>query len=256
MRLDFFSQMMIAAGAAAAVAAAAWRLGALRPSGAVAATFVGAAVLGCAGLGPALVLVFFFASSTALSALPGPKERASRGARQVAANGSVAAVAALLHPLGPLGDLAFLGAIAAATSDTWATEIGVRLGRAPRSLLTLRPRPPGASGAVSLPGTLAASAGALAVGTAGWLLAGTPPPHLPAVAAAGLIASLIDSALGDAFQAVYRCPACGASPQVSRHDGCTVRAARVSGIPGLDNDAVNWVATAVGAALAVALAPT
>jgi uncharacterized protein (TIGR00297 family) len=239
---------LIAVGAAAAVSAAAWRLRALTARGAVAGTVVGSTVLVFAGLGPAVVLVLFFVSSSALSALPGGGGRSRRGARQVLANGSAAALAACFHSLDALADLALLGAVAAAAADTWATEVGVRLGRRPRSILTLRRQPPGTSGAVSLAGTLGSAAGALAVAGVGrWLVPGLDGGALVAVALGGLAGSLADSVAGAGFQAVYRCPACGASPEVARHPGCAERATRVSGLPGVDNDLVNLIATATGA---------
>ena len=245
---------LIAVGAAAAVSIAAWRLGALSASGAVAGTAVGSVVFGFGGFGAALVLVTFFVSSSALSLLPPGGERSARDAWQVMANGSVAAVAISLTGLQPMATVAFLGATAAAAADTWATEIGVRLGKSPRSILSLRKQPPGTSGAVSLPGTLAAAAGALAVASVGcWLMAGISGPQLVAVSLGGLLGSIFDSVLGAGLQARYRCSLCGASPEVARHGGCPERATRLSGVPGLDNDAVNWLATAAGAALAVLL---
>lgn len=212
-------------------------------------------MFGFAGLAAAMVLVLFFASASVLSMLPPSDERSARGVRQVLANGSIAAVAAALSTAYGPAILAFLGATAAATADTWATEIGVRLGGTPRSILTFRPQPPGSSGAVSLVGTLAAGFGALGVGLAGVLLL----PNLDTgvamtVAVAGWWAALIDSVLGAGVQCRYRCPRCGRSPQVARHDGCLAIAVRQSGLPGLDNDVVNWLATAVGAASALALA--
>ncbi len=247
------TQALIALAAAAAVSAVAWRFKALSLTGAVAATLVGATVLYGAGLGAAVVLVLFFVSSSALSALPPGGARGWRDARQVVANGSVAALAAAFVGTYPVAGVAFLGATAAATADTWATEIGVRLGGNPRSILTMRPQPPGTSGAVSWPGTLAGLAGSLAVALAGlWLIPAAAAGWLP-VAAAGVLGSLVDSVLGASFQAEYRCAACGATPEVARHAGCPVRAVRTSGLPGLDNDAVNWLATGVAASVAVGL---
>ncbi len=244
-------EVVLVVGAAAAVAAAGWRLGALDRDGAIAATAVGGCVLGFGGLGPAALLVLFFASASGLSALPGgrgSKSRGRRDARQVLANGSVPALAAVLAGAWGGWGLALAGALAAATADTWATEVGVRYSAAPRSILTLEPRPPGASGAVSLPGTLASVVGALATGTAAaWLIPGVGVQGAGAVLAAGVAGSTIDSLLGASIQAVYHCPACGAAPEVPRHDDCPCRARRTAGVPGLDNDAVNWVATAVGA---------
>ena len=245
-------EAVIAIGAAAVVSITAWRLGALNGGGAAAGTVVGATVFGFGGFGAALVLVLFFVSLSALSLLPPAGERSARDARQVLANGSVAAVAAALTGWFPEAGVAFLGAVAAATADTWATEIGVRLGKTPRSILTLRKQLPGTSGAVSFPGTLAAATGALAVAGGGyWLISGATVDGLVAVAIAGLMGSVVDSVLGAALQARYRCPACGASPEVARHGGCASRGERISGVPGLDNDAVNLLATVTGAAVAL-----
>lgn len=241
--------------AAAAVSVVAWRLRTLDGTGALAATLVGSVVLGFGGVGSALVLVLFFVSSSALSLLPPRGERSARGARQVLANGSLAALAVALDSLHPLGQVAFLGAVAAATADTWATEIGTRLGKNPRSVLTFRPRTPGTSGAVSLPGLAGAAAGALAVAVAGGLLVpGLDGTVSAAVGLAGFVGSLVDSLAGAGAQAIYRCPACDASPEVARHDGCPQKAERVWGVPGLDNDAVNWLATLTGGLVAVCLA--
>lgn len=247
---------IIVVAAAATVAGLAWWVGALRRSGALAATGVGATVLGFAGIGAALVLLFFFVTSSVLSAAPGAGERSARGARQVLANGGVATLAAVFWGVYPPAAIAFLGSLAAATADTWATEVGVRLAARPRSILSLQPRPRGASGAVSVPGTLAAVLGAVAVAGAGrWLVVpGVGGGEaVAAVTLAGVVGSTLDSVLGDGLQAVYRCPACGASPEVASHRDCRVRAKRISGVPGLDNDAVNWLTTIAGAAAAVAV---
>lgn len=247
-------EWLMALAAAGSVSVVAWRLGALSVSGALAGTLVGAVVLASAGIGAAVVLVLFFVTSSALSALPPSGERSARNARQVLANGSIAAVAAALSGSGAAASMAFLGALGAATADTWATEAGVRLGRRPRSLLTLQPRPPGTSGAVSWPGTAAALAGALAVGLAGhWWLSGLRRRDAMAIAIAGFAGSLIDSLLGAGLQAIYHCGRCGASPQVAWHAGCPEKAVRIRGVPGLDNDIVNWITTGTGAAVAVLL---
>lgn len=247
------SETLLAIAAAGAVALIAWRLDALDAGGALAATVVGSTVLALAGLGAALVLVAFFVSSSALSLLRGRGGRARRNARQVMANGSVAAVLASLHGIVPLADVALLGAVAAAAADTWATEIGMRLGRRPRSILTFRHRPPGTSGAISLPGTAAALVAASAVAALGAALVVEGWTVAVAVAIGGVLGALIDSVLGAAVQAEFHCPTCDAKPEVARHEGCPSRARRTGGLPGIDNDAVNWFATAIGAAAAAAI---
>jgi len=67
---------------------------------------------------------------------------------------------------------------------------------------------------------------------------------------AGLAASLFDSLLGATVQAIYFCDVC--RKETERHPlhrcGATTRPLR--GWPWLDNDGVNFLATAVGAGVA------
>ena len=52
--------------------------------------------------------------------------------------------------------VAYLGSVAAATADTWATEIGSYAKAMPRNCLTLQQMEPGASGGVTPIGTIGA----------------------------------------------------------------------------------------------------
>lgn len=90
----------------------------------------------------------------------------SRGAVHALAKGSVPALCALLALAGadPAAcGIAFAGAVAAATFDTVASEIGKWLGGPTLLLGTLRRVPPGTRGGVSLAGTLSGAAGAALV---------------------------------------------------------------------------------------------
>ena len=58
----------------------------------------------------------------------------------------------------------FIGVMAAVTSDTWATEIGSLSRKSPRSVLTWKVLTPGASGGVSMLGSLAAAIGGIVIG--------------------------------------------------------------------------------------------
>jgi uncharacterized protein (TIGR00297 family) len=162
---------------------------------------------------------------------------------------------------------AFAGAYAAATADTWATEIGTLARHAPRSILTLRPIPTGLSGGITLPGTLAEIAGALWIGTVAlvcftpgsglhgvWLisLAGSRFPLL-AVTLAGVVGSTVDSAFGATVQELRRCDVCGRNCETDPH-ACGAPTRLVRGLPGASNDLVNLLATVAGAAVAFALA--
>jgi uncharacterized protein (TIGR00297 family) len=230
----------------------------------LAATPVGGAIL--AGTGPrgATALLAFFGSSSMLGRLPQPRAiRQRRGnerdAVQVLANGGVAAALAITARYDPSGAAlaAFGGALATATADTWATEIGTRTGGRPRSVLTGRPVPAGASGGVSLCGSVAAVIGAAFIATV--LSArsrGTCRGEASlwsAVALGGVVGAFADSALGAAVQEVRACSVCGEETELDRHC-CGHPTIVVRGIAGFDNDVVNFTATLVGAATAAIVA--
>ena len=168
---------------AALVGYAGYRARALSPSGAIAACLVGGTIFGFGGLAWAMVLIAFFISSSLLSFFKASDTRklqasqtfekgGKRDAAQVLANGGVAAaLAALSTPLGGVTltylFAGFVGALAAATADTWAPEIGVLSKARPRLLTTWKIVDAGTSGAVTLTGIGAALAGAMFLGIVG-----------------------------------------------------------------------------------------
>jgi uncharacterized protein (TIGR00297 family) len=174
-------QGALGAAFATIVAWLAYRAQALSAGGAAAAFVVGAVVFGSGGWPAAAVLFAFFLPSTILSRVGVPRKRAisgddrqtPRSGWQVLANGAVAALCALLAMRGgaPFA-AAFAGAFAAASADTWGTEIGMLSRTAPVSILTLRRLRAGASGGVTPLGVTATLAGALCVALtaalAGW----------------------------------------------------------------------------------------
>jgi len=174
--------------------------------------------------------------------------------RQVLANGGVAAVAALLGSW-----TATAGALAAATADTWATEIGSFSPAPPRLITTGARVTRGTSGGITALGTAGGVAGAAVIGAlAVWLQPGGggaaagathPPEFLALTAAAGLVGMLVDSLLGATLQGRYECPGCGA--ELERGDTvCHEPVRLIRGWRWLDNDAVNLAATLAGATAA------
>ncbi|MBV9277673.1 MAG: DUF92 domain-containing protein [Candidatus Eremiobacteraeota bacterium] len=246
---------------AATIAIVAYRARALTASGAVAAALVGTAIFGSGGWRNAVVLLAFFVTSTALSqlgkrsstklALLRIGKSGARDGAQVLANGGVAAACALAAITGPaIWQVAFVGAVAAATADTWGTEIGALRDVPPRSILTGKRISAGLSGGVSLLGSVAEAAGALFLAAIAWSIHASPV--LLAVAAGGFGGALIDSLLGASVQALRFCRGCAELCESDPHR-CGADTTLVRGVSWITNDAVNFLATAGGAAIAAAL---
>lgn len=108
----------------------------------------------------------------------------------------------------PASTLAFLytAALAFGAADTFASEMGVLAGRA-RSILTLRPVPPGTNGGVSVRGEAWALVGAGTTAAVGFLLFALFSAPIPTVALfvvgttiAGFVGCQIDSVLGETLE--------------------------------------------------------
>lgn len=184
----------------------------LTGGGVVAALAVGGATAWGLGWRGEVLLFAFFVSGSLLTRLTGGAG-GRRNVRQVLANG-VAAVAACLGSW-PVA----AGALAAATADTWATEIGSWSPHPPRLITTWKPVPPGTDGGVTLLGTAGGVGGAFCIALFAALMFS---PRLT-VLWAGLTGMLVDSVLGAAVQ----------------------------GRSFVDNDVVNLAATITGAAVAL-----
>jgi uncharacterized protein (TIGR00297 family) len=252
--------------AALLVAATAWRQSWLTTSGAIAAAGVGGLAM-TAGWRWGTVLFVFFVSSTALSRLGGAtkarvaesrtEKTGARDAWQVLANGGAFAVGAAAAALVPdpwsaIAGAGALGAIASATGDTWATEVGVLFGRNPRSIISWRAVPPGTSGGISVAGTVAGMAGVLLIGGSAMMLH-FHQEALGAIVAGGASGLVADSFIGATAQSQRWCPQCDEITERSVHACGTVTAHR-SGAPWLTNDGVNALATMTGAIIAATIA--
>lgn len=233
------TRFAIGAAVNAALAAAAYAARTVNVSGVVAGWILGTAIWAFLDWRGFLLLVAFFVLGSAATKLGYRKKAAAklaqeaggrRGARHALANSGVAAACALFAAVTPhpaLFALAFAGAFATAAADTASSEIGQLLGRRTFLITTLRPVPRGTQGAVSLEGTLAGIAASLAVAALG--------AAVGLYAWAGVLPVVLAAFLGSTLESVV---------------GATIEKRGW-----LDNEAVNFLNTLIGALAAMALAP-
>lgn len=238
------------------VSTAARRVRTLTPGGALTATAVGAAVYAGMGVRGSAALLTFFASSAVLGRLPGGERGAQlkgreRDAWQVLANGGIPAlIAASTLAAAPSAGVIcrFGGAVAAATADTWATEIGSRYGGSPRSVTTFKRLEPGVSGGVTLVGITATAA------AAGIIACVASPPDCrlgkrrlaASMLVGGIAGSLLDSLLGATIQEMRYCDACQRETEQLVHM-CNTPTRHLRGYAWCSNDTVNTLAIGSGA---------
>ncbi|TVQ27111.1 MAG: DUF92 domain-containing protein [Spirochaetaceae bacterium] len=264
-----------------AAAIAALLHGSVSRDGAIAGFFVGATIMLAGGFVFWIMLMVFFVSSSLASRIGPARKRdlermhekgSQRDAIQVLSNGGAAALSLVAYRI--TGSTAFVvaagAALAAATADTWASELGVLSGRAPRSVLTWRRLDPGTSGGVSLLGTFASLVGSATIAL--WLgvgfllmpagpiwsgqarLAGYLFDAIGYTFIAGFVACLVDSVMGATVQAQYRMADGSITERGASATDASGAAAPVltRGLRWVTNDVVNAVTT-FGAAAAVAV---
>ncbi|SFC39360.1 TIGR00297 family protein [Bacillus sp. OV322] len=241
----------------AAAAIAAYAAAALSKSGMIAAIAVGISVELGFHLPGLLLLGAFFVSSSLLSKIKSKEKRKAekisqkgsrRDAVQVLANGGASAVFSLLYWLHPsqLFLLLFIVCLAAANSDTWASEIGVLSKKRPWHLLNFKKAERGTSGAVSLTGTIAAISGSLFIALLSMvLLKELTIDQTLKIALSGFIGCLADTLLGGAVQAEYTCHICGGRTEKTIH--CDEKTILAKGISWVNNDVVNAASIMIAA---------
>jgi uncharacterized protein (TIGR00297 family) len=242
-RLDPYYMLSIAIILIAA-AVLAWKLKLLDGGGAFAALLMGTVIL-CFGHFSIWPLVVFFVSGALLGKLPGRrasdiKDGKPRDYTQVLSNGGVALALAYINCIvnSPILQLLYLISVAVSAADTWSSEIGQRLSRKTLDLKTFKILPAGLSGCVSLPGTIAAIAGAASIA----LFSGSLPDGI-IITIFGFAGSLIDSVIGAFFQGRY---ADIAKPGLSDYG----HGKPISGFSWMTNDLVNLVSNIIISSIA------
>lgn len=181
---------------AAVVSLLAWRGRALTAPGAGVAVGLGSIAVGLGGFTFGVAVAAFFVSSVVAGRLGSGPSALPRDGWQVLANGGPATLFAFAGRISgePALVAAAFGALAAACADTWASEIGAKVGGPTRRLLPPGEVAPGDQGGVSLAGSLAAVGGAVLIGLI--TLVVFHPATALAVIVGGLFGALLDSVLG------------------------------------------------------------
>lgn len=233
------TRLLLAALVNAALAAVAYKARTVDASGVVGGFLVGFTIWAFLGWQGFLLLLAFFVIGSACTKL-GYKRKAAqnlaqekggrRGARHAFANAGVATACALFAALTDypvLFGLAFAAAFATAAADTASSEIGQLLGKRTFLITTFRPVPRGTEGAVSLEGTLAGVAASLVIAALGALLGLYPWLGVLPIVVAAFVGTTFESVVGAALE----------KRQL------------------LDNEALNFLNTLVGALVAIVFAP-
>lgn len=233
-----WTRLLIGALVNAALAGAAYAARTVDLSGVVAGFLLGTAIYGLLDWRGFLLLLAFFVLGSACTKFGYAQKKAARlaqekggrrSAKHAVANAGVAAACALFAAATDVPELfalAFAGAFATAAADTASSEIGQVLGRRTYLPTTFQPVPRGTEGAVSLEGTLAGIAASAVIAGLGATLG------LFSWAGAGVV--VVAAFLGSMFESVV--------------------GAALSKRQLLDNEALNFLNTLVGALAAAGLA--
>jgi uncharacterized protein (TIGR00297 family) len=237
-RASVLAQLPWAIGVNAVVSYLGYRARTVSRSGTFAGAAIGIVIYAAGGWRAWLFLFLTFFAATAASKL-GLKRKMllgieeERGGRRGAGNAfancgiaAAAAIAAVTTPYRTEAWLAFVAALTAGGSDTVASEFGKAWGKSTFLVTTLGRVKPGTPGAMSLEGTTAGVVAAFALASAALALGHIHPAMILAVVVGATVGSLVESALGATLEG-----------------------------PGiLNNDVLNFINTAVAAAVAIAVA--
>ena len=230
-------RLAAAVGINLALAIAGFAARSVNVSGMIGGFLIGTLIYACLGWQGYLLLLAFFVLGTGATKL-GYRRKAEaglaqegggrRGASHALANTGVAAACALfavVTPFSPILVLAFAAAFATAAADTASSEIGQLWGRRTFLITTLRPVPRGTEGAVSLEGTLAGIAASAVVAGLGGAVGLFDIAGALVVVVAAFVGTTLESLAGATLE----------------NRGL------------LDNEAMNFLNTLVGALVAAAL---
>ena len=193
-----------------------------------------------------LIALFFVLSSLLnliLKKYTAKKSKNShRNILQVVCNGGVAIFVCIYDHFNPnpINIYLYAATVAAATSDTWATEFGKLSKSKPISITSFRTIEHGLSGGITMIGTFGSILGASIIGLAAFLLINAELKLIFGVIFTAFFSALLDSLIGDKLQGKYETKS-GKIVEEMRLDTNLI-----SGYRFIDNNFVNFIATLAG----------
>ena len=193
-----------------------------------------------------LVALFFVLSALLnliLKAYLQKKTKSShRNISQVICNGGFALFLCIYEYFNPnpINIYLYAASIAAAMSDTWATEFGKLSKSKPISITSFRPIDHGLSGGITIIGTIGSIIGSCIIGFATWLLIESEIVLIFGIIITGFFSAMLDSLIGDKLQGKYETKT-GKIVEEYKSDTNLI-----SGYEIIDNNFVNLVATISG----------
>ena len=180
--------------------------GCLDNEGVIGSSIMGFILLYFCGFKYLVLLLSFFVLGVLVSRIGLEKKKAKkmaetcRGLRNVLANGLIPTIFAILVIFGFNWALVgYISSIAAATSDTFSSELGVLSNEKPRLITTFEVVDKGTDGAITIFGTLVGVLGAFLIGVFAYLLFGDIKIVLCSTVG-GVAGNLADSLAGAIFE--------------------------------------------------------
>ena len=250
----------------AVVAILAYVARSLDAGGALCAFVMGVTVLWTTRFAGFLLFMLFFISCNIVGKISKrlrAKDRSSeirekKGSRrdimQVVANGLMATLASLLwfFTSKTAALVMFGAAVAEATSDTFAGEVGKLSKKSPVSILTMRQVPKGMSGGVTALGMVGAALSAFVIALFWYVsFSGVSFYEAALVWVLGFAGAVIDSYIGAGVQALYYDPEKDEFTEKEERDGRRLELSR--GIRWIDNDMVNLMSNTFSAVFALGM---
>jgi uncharacterized protein (TIGR00297 family) len=198
-------RFLIALAITGGFALLAWLAGGVSLSGALAGSAV-AFIMAIRDLRMFLALIVVFALTLAATRVGYTRKQQLRtaepaGGRTAAQAMANLGMAALVVAVAPANwPTLALAALAEAAGDTSSSEIGMAFPGKTLLITNFKPTPPGTDGGISLFGTMAACAGAVAIAATAMLAGLITAKQAAVVALAGFLGTLVDSLVGSVFE--------------------------------------------------------